>query len=50
MPWGGAECMLYYSCSDLCVWGGRDLCETVLSARHDVSQLLIGEAMKGPPL
>lgn len=21
---GGAECMLYYSCSDLCVWGGRD--------------------------
>ncbi len=51
---GGSENTLYYSCPGLCVCvcvcvhGGLG-CDW-LSARHDVSQLLIREAMKSPLL
>lgn len=49
MLWGGSGNMFYYSspvcaCLFVCLW-----CDW-LSSRHNVSQLLIREVMKGPPL
>lgn len=51
MSGGGLYMLLYYSCPVLCffsLWWDGPGCDW-LSARHDVWQLFIREAMKGPP-
>lgn len=52
MSWGGLHLLLYYSSPVLCfffsLWWDGPGCDW-LSARHDVWQLFIREAMKGPP-